>query len=93
MSKERHEIWAVADALQMDLRAASAKLVELRARISALDLPGPEQFECPKCGVRLSGPTSLAEHDYALHDGPVPPHWLLVEARSRQEPVSEEVSG
>ena len=79
---QRHDIWQVADALQMDLRAASAKLVELRARLSALDLPGRNETACPVCGVPRPGPLSLAEHLYHSHDGPQPEHWLAIEERS-----------
>jgi hypothetical protein len=82
--KERHEIWAVADALQMDLRAAAAKLVELRARLAALDLPGKEATVCPTCGVSCAGPQTLAEHVYTSHGGPTPAHWERIEAMSEE---------
>ena len=81
---ERHEIWQVADALQMDLRAASAKLTELRARLSALELPGREAYRCPTCGVTMTGAIQQAEHDYWTHDGPVPAHWERIEAMSEE---------
>lgn len=84
---ERHDIWQVADALQMDLRAATAKLVELRARLAALDLPTNNASACPTCGVKLRGPNTLAEHVYNSHDGPVPAHWERVE-RMSQEPAA-----
>ena len=76
---ERHDIWQVADALQMDLRAAQAKLVELRARLAALDLPGRNETVCPTCGLPFPGPQTLAEHRYTSHDGPVPAHWQRIE--------------
>jgi hypothetical protein len=73
---ERHDIWAVADALQMDLRSAQAKLVELRARLAALDLPKPSESICPNCQLPLRGPNSLAEHLYTSHAGPLPPQYV-----------------
>jgi hypothetical protein len=79
---DRHDIWQVADALQMDLRAASAKLVELRARLASIDLPDPTSVTCPTCDVKLRGQRTLAEHIHVSHDGPVPQHWLAIEARS-----------
>jgi len=86
---ERHDIWQVADALQMDLRAAQAKLVELRARLAQLDLPEPTAVTCPTCGLRCLGPNTLAEHIHVLHDGPIPPHTTaadeLVASRSRAQ--------
>jgi hypothetical protein len=78
---ERHDIWQVADALQMDLRAASAKLVELRARLSALELPKPAETMCPHCGLACRGRNTLAEHVYTSHDGPLPAHWEAADAR------------
>lgn len=77
---ERHDIWQVADALQMDLRAASAKLVELRARLSALDLPKPAEQACPHCGLPCRGPQTLTEHLYTSHNGPLPPQWAATDA-------------
>lgn len=84
---ERHDIWQVADALQMDLRAATAKLVELRARLAALDLPAGSGSTCPACGLKMRGPKTLAEHVYQSHAGPVPEHWKRVEKMS-QEPAA-----
>lgn len=82
---DRHEIWKVADALQMDLRAASAKLVELRARLSSLELPEPTESVCQVCGIACRGPYTLAEHVYTSHDGPVPAHWERIEAMSAEQ--------
>lgn len=76
---ERHDIWKVADAIQMDLRAASAKLVELRAMLAGMNLPDPTSVTCPKCGLKLRGPRTLAEHLHVSHDGPVPAHHLAID--------------
>lgn len=75
MSEPRHEIWKLADALQMDLRAANAKLLELRARLAGLELPDPKIVACPFCGLETRGPRTLAEHLYLSHDGTVPEQW------------------
>ena len=82
---ERHEIWKVADAIQMDLRAAQGKMVTLRSKLAALDLPEEDQTNCPKCGVPCRGPNTLAEHVYTSHDGPEPAHWLALEAKIAEE--------
>lgn len=84
MTDTRHEIWKVADALQMDLRAAQAKLVELRGRLAALDLGSRHEVRCPHAGCELPFPgrLTLAEHLYVSHDGPVPEHWDEIERRS-----------
>ena len=72
MTSERHDIWQVADALQMDLRAASAKLVELRGRLAGLELPAASSVTCPQCGLKCRGKVTLEEHLYVSHDGPLP---------------------
>lgn len=82
MSPERHEIWKVADSLQMDLRAAQGKLTELRRMIAALDLPDPSRVTCPHCGLEARGPNTLAEHVYVSHDGPVPASYQHAESIS-----------
>lgn len=77
---ERHDIWTIADALQMDLRAAQAKLVELRARLAQVDLPDQTKIECRHCGLKFRGPNTLAEHLHVSHDGPIPEHWTRADA-------------
>jgi hypothetical protein len=79
---DRHELWQLLDAIQMDLRAATAKLVAVRAHISQLDLPQPTAATCPHCQLRLAGPNTLAEHLHVSHNGPIPDHWLLADQRA-----------
>jgi hypothetical protein len=76
---ERPDIWKVADALQMNLRACAAQLVELRSMLSHLDIPASTEIDCPVCGLRTKGPRSLAEHLYLSHDGTVPETWERAE--------------
>lgn len=83
---ERHDIWAVADALQMDLRSASAKLVELRSRLAALDLPNPSEAKCPICGVKRTGPRAVAEHVYVSHGGALPAHVIDADRLAQERP-------
>lgn len=72
---ERPDLWRIADGIQMDLRAAQAKLVELRGQLAGLDLPDPASLRCDVCGVKVRGPRTLAEHAYVSHGGPLPAHW------------------
>jgi hypothetical protein len=74
-STERHELWQVLDKLQMDLRAAQAKLTEARAMLAGMKLPDPKMAKCPRCGIVRSGPRQLAEHMYVNHEGQMPTHW------------------
>jgi hypothetical protein len=77
---ERHTIWRIADQIQMDLRAAQAKMVELRSQLASLDLPDEKRLRCGTCGLPTRGPNSLAEHIYTSHDGPLPEHWIRADA-------------
>lgn len=64
---DRSDIWELADAIQMDARALSAKVVELRSRLSSLNLEDTRPA-CPACGYRSSmNLPSLAEHLEAQH--------------------------
>jgi hypothetical protein len=89
---DRHEIWELLDGLQMDIRAASGKLVALRSYVAGLDLPEPSTVTCPHCGRKLAGPRTLAEHLYNSHGGPVPDHYAATEAMAL-EPEPELASG
>lgn len=66
----------------MDLRAANARLVELRSAVAGLELPDPAEVICPICGLRFRGPRALADHLYVSHDGDVPEHVLAAERRA-----------
>ena len=61
MTDERPDLWRAADLLQMDLRAAQARLVQLRAMLAQIAtvpkssrrmVNGPVTADsCPGCGV------------------------------------------
>lgn len=71
---DRHRVWKLADAIQMDLNAAQAKLVELRSLIASLDLPEltTGTTVCPEgCGPMPYGPRRLAEHLHTSHGYPL----------------------
>jgi hypothetical protein len=75
MSTEKHPIWDLVYAIEMDHRALGAKLQELRMAVASANLPMPTTVLCPECGIALAGPRSVAEHRYRLHDGERPSHW------------------
>lgn len=56
--------------IQDDLRATQAKLVELRAHLSNLNLPAPQKHPCPVCGVDRPTNILLLEHLANVHDNP-----------------------
>jgi len=82
---DRHPVWVLLDKLQMDNRAQAAKLTELRALVSSLNLPDPNRRACPSCGAVHTHQQALAEHVYRVHDGPVPAHYLEAERRAGLE--------
>lgn len=86
---ERHELWTLLDQAQMDIRALSAKLVQIRSYVAGLDLPDRASVTCDTCGLRFRGPYTLAEHVYNSHDGPVPQHILDAEARALAPTTSD----
>jgi len=81
VTAERHHLWELLDRMQMDLRDLQGKLVSVRSIVAGMNLVEPERTLCPKCGdVGLKGPQTLAEHLYNSHDGPVPDHYLAIDA-------------
>lgn len=79
MSQHDHDVWDLLDKIQMDHRVMGARIVQLRAQVAALDLPGKTVLECGHCRMRLPSQRRLDEHVYISHDGPHPPHWLGAE--------------
>lgn len=79
---DEHELYTIARKLRYDLTAMQAKVTDLLNALGRADLPKTETTKCPKCGAGFKGPLSLAEHEHVSHDGPIPEHWLQIEARS-----------
>jgi hypothetical protein len=74
---------AVLNKIRYDLTACQAKLSEAMRMVATLDLgEAGERIPCPTCGAKLQGPVTLAEHIRNSHGGPLPEHWLAIEARS-----------
>jgi len=80
---EDHELLTLAKKLRYDLTGMQVKVTELITGLSALDIP-VDGYPCPRCGTKFKGSTSLAEHVYISHGGPVPEHW------ERAEQMAEE---
>jgi len=84
---------AVLKKVRYDLTAAQAKVSEAMRMVASLDLgESGDRVPCPRCGTRLLGPQTLAEHLYVSHAGPVPEHYAAIEARSLDpaEPKEDE---
>lgn len=73
---------AVLKKIRYDLTSAQQKLSDAMRMVATLDIADAgEKTPCPKCGVKLAGPRTLAEHDYHSHDGPEPAHWLELDGK------------
>ena len=65
---DRHPLWQLLDGLQMDLRAADKKLVQIRSYVAGLNIgeKAPSSLPCPGCDLRggqhlLDCPTLLGQ--------------------------------
>jgi hypothetical protein len=67
--------------LRMDLTNAQAKLTDVITALAAHPDSEAPRPKCPSCGSSFRGDRSLAEHVYNAHAGPVPQHFLDIEAR------------
>jgi hypothetical protein len=66
---------------RMDLTNAQAKLSDAIKALAAHPDSQTPRPKCPSCGSSFRGDRSLAEHVYHSHGGPVPQHYLEIEAR------------
>lgn len=80
-------VWTKEDVIEMlkkqrqELTALQSRTTDLLTAVAALtpatmDAATPGKVKCPRCGVPLSGSERLAEHNYQVHDGPYPDHWI-----------------
>lgn len=80
MTTTAEDIFELLRKIRYDLTAAQAKLTDATNALAALNLPKATDLEC-HCGLRFGSKYKLDEHTYQSHDGPVPQHWLDLEAR------------
>lgn len=89
MSSGRHPIWEALDGAQQDLRAATAKLVAIRAFVAQIDIPEQGKFRCPECDTTFQRSTDLAEHRYRVHAAELPAHWARADQIAAEPERSE----
>lgn len=82
----RHELWAELDRLQMDLRAATARLVAIRSYVAGLNVAALERIACPDCGTKFRTIASVQEHRYHSHGGPLPASYEAAERAAGLDP-------
>lgn len=70
-----------------DLSVTRTRVSEALRAVAALPSEPDVNLVCRDCGVSHRSTYRLAEHRYAQHGGPVPQHFLDIEARA--EPVME----
>jgi hypothetical protein len=88
MTAQPADVYEMLQKVRYDLTAAQAKLTDAFNILRELNLPQQPTTDCPTCGLKFRGPLTLAEHLHISHDGPIPEHWLLAEARA-VEPDAE----
>lgn len=78
---EDHDLLVIAKKLRYDLTGMQMKVTDLITGLAALNLP-VEGYPCPTCGLKFKGSSSLAEHVYISHGGPVPEAWERAESQA-----------
>lgn len=91
MTASAEDLYELLRTIRYDLTAAQGKLTSAFSLLGELNIVDRQPTRCPSCGVELAGPRTLAEHLHNSHEGPVPEHWLAVEAVS-VEPTIEEAA-
>lgn len=84
MPAQPADLYEILKKIRYDATAIQAKVTDALNVLAALNLPDQPTAPCPRCGLELAGPRSLAEHMFNSHGGPVPPHYDHVEAISDQ---------
>lgn len=69
--------------MRMDCSAIQSGITDLFSMLNEIGLQDAPEADCPFDGCPLSfrGPNTLAEHVYTSHDGPLPPHWAVLDER------------
>jgi hypothetical protein len=70
--------------IRYDTTAIQAKITDALKVLNELHLPTQPTTPCPHCGLEMRGPRTLAEHLHVTHDGPVPDHYLAIEAKTEE---------
>lgn len=71
--------------IRYDCTAIQAKVTDALKAVGALNLHRRPEAVCPRCGLEVAGPRTLAEHVRNSHDGPLPEHWAQADALVRSE--------
>lgn len=81
MSVQPADLFTQLRSMREDLSRLQARVTDLTNMLNELSLPEAEVLRCPKCNVPFRSTYRLAEHDHNSHGGPVPTHYLEIEAR------------
>ena len=87
---ERGDLWPLLDKMQMNARAMSKQIDDVRMLVAAEDLgkKGPV-FRCVPCGQTFKSTFSLDEHNWRKHDGALPRHMAKLERLTLGEVIGE----
>lgn len=81
MTTQPQDVYDLLMKIRYDATAIQAKVTDTLNALNDLGLESRPAATC-ECGLEFRGQKTLAEHIHLSHDGPVPEHWLEVEARS-----------
>ena len=91
MTAQPSDLYDLLAKIRYDTTAIQAKVTDAFKILAELNLADQPTATCPRCGLAFRGPNTLAEHLHNSHDGPVPPHWEAIEARSLEPAEPEPV--
>jgi len=77
----RDDIVKQLEQIRYDLSVTQTRVSEALRAVAALPAEPPANLICSDCGIAHKSVYRLAEHRYVQHGGPVPQHYLDIEAR------------
>lgn len=83
MPVQPSDLYEVLEKLRFELTTCQGMLSSAQSILKELNLQTEPTSPCPHCKVELRGPNSRDEHMYVSHGGPLPEHWLALDARTR----------
>lgn len=68
MSATAEDLHELLRQIRIDCTAIQSKVTSAFAMLAELNIQDVPQVLCPKCGAKLKGPRTLAEHLHVSHD-------------------------
>lgn len=86
-----HDLIELLKRMRYDLTDMQVKVTAALNMAAGLNLPPSEAYTCPDglCRLTFRSRYKLAEHVHTSHGGPIPEHWLAIEAMA-EEPAEDD---